>query len=195
MPSLPCYLAGDDPKILLNFLNESAEISFVVPAGARRWRTVLDIPELNPGRQFLWHMPGGPLSMIRGGNEPEEPILNPESGFWSQSADQPYFGPTATNVIWLDFRPVIYDKETGAPNVNLSDFSWIGNRYSAIGHPASTATERWWKLLKRVVQKHAVKVPRGGPGQPYPVDTFAFPDAQRLFAEGAKGIINPQPIR
>jgi hypothetical protein len=160
MPNVPCYLAGDDPKILLSFLNESDEIAFVIPAGVRRWKTISDIPELESGRQFLWHKPGGPLPLFRGGYEPEEPILDPESGFWSQSLDQPCFGPTATNVIWLHFRPVIYDKESGAPTINLSEFSWIGNRYANIGHPAPPATEKWWKQLKRVVQKHAVKVPR-----------------------------------
>ncbi len=178
MPGLQCYLSGTSTQeIILKFLNESDEIAFVVPAGVCRWKTVSKVSALRPGRHFLWHIPGGPLPLFRGGNERIEPIIDPDSGFWSQSIDQPAFGPTATGVIWLDLRPVLYDQTTGATMIDVSGFSWIGSHYSLIGHPASPATSKWWNRLRRFLQKHAVKVPRGGPGQPHPEDSYAFPNS------------------
>jgi|AGTN01.2.fsa_nt_gi hypothetical protein len=183
MPYLGCYLAGDDEKIILNFLNESDEIAFVVPAGrVRRWKTVSTIPELSHGEQSLWHKPGGPLPLFQGAFDPAESILDPENGFWSQSVDRPTFGGSDTNVIFLHFRPVIVDKVTGEITLNVSDFSWVGNYFSISGHPAPAATEKWWKQLRRFVKKHAIKVKR----ECYPDGAFAFPDAQRLIAKGVK---------
>lgn len=190
MPWLPLYATENDLPQILEHLNASPEIAFVVSHGLGKWLAVKSLDSLAPGRYCLWHVPSGPLPLFRGAHEAPGQIADPFAG-WAEAkagADpsSPYFGPGHPGVFWLNVRANGITRE-GTPLVGLSSFEWIGNHYKVIGSPAQPETERYWKALQRWAKKVAVKVPRGGPTAVTPPEIWAFANAQSLFATGAKG--------
>jgi hypothetical protein len=191
MPWLPIYAAEKDYSEILEHLNQSNEIAFIVSIGAGKWVAVDSIKEFNPGRHCIWHVPSGPLPLFKGVDEKSEQIINPFDG-WKEikagaNSSTPYFGAGHPGVIWLNVRSHQTDKLSGIITIGLSSFEWIGNHYKAIGSPANPETEKFWKSLGRWVKKQAIKVPRGGPEQNTQPEIWAFSNAISIFESGAKG--------
>ena len=194
MPWLPMYASEKDYQLLLEYLNESDEIAFIVSDGPRRWKAVHTIEAMSHGRYALWHLPAGPLPLMRRGQEIKETIADPFSG-WEEAErggnlSVPWFGPGPVGILWLNIRAGAHTN-SGEPLVGMSSFEWIGNHYRIIGSPADPSTERFWKALKRWVKKRAVYVPRGGPSVDSKPEIWAFPEAQLMFAANIKGMGNP----
>lgn len=191
MPWLPFYASESDWPALLSHLNASEELAFVVSNGPGKWIAVKALESLTYGRYCLWHVPSGPLPLIRGAKEAAGEITNPFAGWPEERAGadptKPYFGAGHPGVFWLNIRCKEAHRVSGEALVGLSSFEWIGNHYKSIGVAAKPETEKFWKTLGRWVKKLAVKVPRGGPQQPTPPEIWAFSGAQAMFEAGVKG--------
>lgn len=191
MPWLPIYADEADCSVLLDYLNHSEEIAFIVSVGAGKWSAIQRLETLNPGRHCLWHVPSGPLPLFRGAGESPGKIENPFSGWVEVKAgavaSQPYFGPGHPGILWLNVRGVEVHHLSGMATVGLSSFEWIGNHYKAIGSAANPETEKFWKILGRWVKKTSTKVPRGGINQSTPPEIWAFSGAESRLKNGARG--------
>jgi len=190
MPWLPLYASDEDFDTLRNHVNTADDLAYLVGCGKGQWKAVRTLESIEPGRYGLWHVPSGPLPLLHPGSAAPSDIEDPFSG-WSElrpGADPctPYFGAGHPGVFWLNLHGGSASRH-GEPVVGLSSFEWIGNHYRIIGKPAMAETGAAWKLLRRWVAKTASKVPRGGPKQRTPPEIWAFPGAQALFSQGAKG--------
>jgi hypothetical protein len=190
MPWLPFYASAGDFDALLQHLNSTDDIAFLVAAGPHRWVAKNTLESLQSGRICLWHTSSGPLPLLQPGDQKDLEVANPFEA-WTElrtGADPstPYFGAGHPGVFWLNLRGDGMSRQ-GAPIVALSSFEWIGNHYKIIGDAALPQTEAAWKALRRWIGKIAKKVPRGGPAQPTPPEIWAFPHAQQLFADGVHG--------
>jgi hypothetical protein len=195
MPWLPIYCNESDQQEILSYLNEHEEIAFIVSDGPGRWIATRRIESLEPETYCLWHIPSGPLPLLRGLMDTPGEIVNPFDG-WTEirpgaDASLPYFGPANPGVIWLNIHGMKTDKLSGAPLVGLSSFGWIGNHYRIIGIPAKIETETFWKMLRKWTRKQARLVPRGGPGKLVRPEIWAFRGASDMFENGIEGAINP----
>ncbi|WP_175625129.1 MULTISPECIES: hypothetical protein [Oxalobacteraceae] len=193
MSWIPMYATKKDIAQLVEYLNGSEEIAFIVSNGTNQWIAVNSVETLEPGKHWLWHVPSGALPLARMG-EPYGEIEDPFEGWAATYATRdpsvPYFGPGHPGVFSLEVRREQLAKD-GTHYIPMSSFGWIGNRYRIIGFPANPATEKYWKVLKRWMKKTSVQVPRGGPGGEYKPEIWAFEDAMGHFAQGAKGVMNP----
>lgn len=191
MPSLPIYADESDCSAVVDHLNQSEEIAFIVSVGAGKWAAVPRIERLKPGRYCLWHVPSGPLPLFRGANEPPGLIENPFSGWVEVKAgadtSQPYFGAGHPGIIWLNVRGTDVNHLSGLATIGLTSFEWIGNHYKSIGSSAHPDTEKFWKSLGRWVKKNSVKVPRGGLNQSTPAEIWALEGAASQLESGARG--------
>jgi hypothetical protein len=188
------YASEKDHQELLDYLNKSDEIAFIVSNGDRKWKAVHTIEAMPHGRYALWHIPAGPLPLMRRGEETKETIADPFAG-WEEAErggdlTMPWFGPGPIGILRLTVRASA-QTSSGEPLVGMSSFEWIGNHYRIIGSAADPSTEKFWKALKRWVKKVAVRVPRGGPSVDTKPEIWAFADAQVLFSENVKGVGNP----
>ena len=186
MPWLPIYADSCDMERMCDWLNASEEVAFIVPCAPGRWRAVSSVPSFDSDRVCLWHVPSGPLPLLHPHPSKEVgAILDPWSG-WQElriGADpqRPYFGAGHPGVIWLNVRAL---SRRSAPGIGLSSFEWIGNRYRLIGNAAEASTEKFWRSLRRWVQKQCQKIPRYGPIDGPGAEIFTFPSAQAAFESG-----------
>ena len=190
MPWLPFYASSEDFGAVLQHLNASEDIAFLVSAGPRKWVAERTVPSVHPARMCLWHIGSGPLPLVGAEEQEDLEIPNPFEP-WTElrtGADPttPYFGAGHPGVFWLNLRGEEVSHQ-GAPVVGLSSFEWIGNHYKTIGSAALPQTEALWKGLRRWIAKAGKKVPRGGPAEPTPPEVWALPRAQAKFAEGLRG--------
>ena len=185
------YLAQDDAPSLITLLGE--DVAFIVRDGERRWRATLDHAHPIGTRTALWHVPSGPLPLLRSSpNLPDAEVLNPWAG-WTEErtgadATTPYFGAGHPGVFWLNLR--IQSRQTGYV-CGLSSFEWIGNRYSIIGSPAPVVTAKRWAKLKRQIGRIAKKVPRGGRTERTPPEIWAFASADAQLGAHGRADANP----
>ena len=198
MPWLPIYAAPQDLSEVFAFLDQSSELAFIISDGSGRWRATSVVERVStpqPKRYCLWHVPSGPLPLLRADDREPGSIVDPFGGWQEErgGADPacPFFGAGHPGVIWLNVSPDNLDTVSQIRAMGLSSFEWIGNRYRIIGFPALAVTERFWKSLRQWVQQRASKVPRGGPTRPTPPEIWAFRHARELFSQGAVGAINP----
>ena len=193
MPWLPIYADGSDFKVIHEWLNQNEELAFIVSDGPKRWKVTTTIPELTGTRVCLWHVPSGSLPLL--GPTPRHQggvIPSPWSGWQelrtSAEPEVPYFGAGHPGIIWLNVRVAAKWVKDG---IGLSSFEWIGNHYSAIGHPAPEVTERLWQSLKRWTKKSAKRIPRSGlVDGPHP-EIWTFPSAFAAFERGIGRDPNP----
>lgn len=191
MPWIPMYLVPDDVPSLLALLDE--DLALIVPDGARRWRATLDRAQMDASRTAFWHVPSGPLPLVRSQpNLPDREVSDPWAG-WTEErtgadATTPYFGAGHPGVFWLNLgirsNPAKYV-------CGLSSFEWIGNRYSIIGPPAPDVTVKRWNRLKRQIAKVATKIPRGGRTEPTPPEIWAFANADEALGSFGQADNNP----
>ena len=194
MPWLPMYLTSDDVPLLVDLLSKDAEIAFLISDGPKRWRAVKEASGSLAGCFALWHIPSGPLPLLGATeNNSTELVENPWAG-WREKlsgADPktPFFGAGHPGVIWWNLHPAGSDANSVC---GLSSFEWIGNRYQVLGFGAKPETERWWKSLRRRVQRLARKVPRQSLSSPRPLEVFAFPAALSKLQAGCLADQNPR---
>lgn len=193
MPWLPLYADAHDFRTILDWLNATEELAFIVADGPHRWRAVHTIPSLESYRFCLWHVPSGPLPLLQAHpNRENGRVEDPWSG-WQElrtgaDASQPYFGAGHPGILWLNHRPVSLRFPRG---IGLSGYEWIGNHYRAIGSPADASTEAFWRAMRRWTQKHARKIPRHGPLDGPRPEIYAFPSALAAIESGTDRDMNP----
>jgi hypothetical protein len=190
MSWLPFYACSADFDALLQHLNSTDDIAFLVSAGPRKWVAQKTVGSIQPGRMCLWHIGSGPLPLVQPGDQQDLEVTNPFEA-WAElrtGADPsaPYFGAGHPGVFWLNLGRDDVSLQ-GVPTIALSSFEWIGNHYKIIGNAAPPQTEGAWKALRRWMGRVATKVPRGGPAQPTPPEIWALPHAQLMFSNGAVG--------
>jgi hypothetical protein len=192
MPWLPLYASETDFKWLFSLLSADDEIAFIVSVGPKQWIAKAAIPFSGDARYCLWHVPSGPLPLLRDKGNDNGLILDP----WKPWAEErtgadsstPYFGAGHPGVIWLNARVKSKIKKDG---IGMSSFEWIGNHYRLIGNPAHEATERYWKRLGRSIKKIATRIPREGMWDGGNAEIWALPDALLKIQNGAER--NPNP--
>lgn len=187
MPWLPIYAVETDMRWLFNSLSAESEIAFLVPAGNRRWIAAKTKEFTGDCRICLWHVPSGPLPLLRERGKPESVVGDPWTG-WTEErtgADPttPYFGAGHFGVFWLNVCTAGRMKDA----IGLSSFEWIGNRYAA----APEITERFWKKLGRIIKKQAVCVPREGAWDGAHPEIWALPEALKQCVIGRDRDANP----
>jgi hypothetical protein len=190
MPSIPFYASSEDSSAVVEHLNASADLAFLVSAGPRQWVAVKAIDSIRPGRHCLWHIASGPLPLVRTGNQDDQVITDPFEP-WTEArtgadSSTPYFGAGHPGVVWLNMRSEELSRR-GEAVVGLSSFEWIGNHYRIIGNAAQPQTETVWKGLRRWIGKIGIKVPRGGPAEVTSPEVWALPGAQKQFEKGLRG--------
>ncbi|RYD33569.1 MAG: hypothetical protein EOP86_13075, partial [Verrucomicrobiaceae bacterium] len=151
MPCLPIYAAQDDFAKILDWLNASDQIAFLVSGGPRRWEAVPRIDSISVPRICLWHVPSGPLPLLHPHPDRKQSLITDPLRGWEElrtGADPstPYFGAGHPGVIWLNHRPVSSRISGG---IGLSSYEWIGNHYRMIGKSAKPDTETFWRLLRK----------------------------------------------
>ena len=192
MPWIPFYASDDDFRLILERLNSDPEIAIIVSAGEGRWLARRETPAMTDGKHVLWHIPGGPLPLLRADPFAEAgTVEDPFSGWKEQrpGADPsiPFFG-SIPGIIELH-KSVNGDVSSGA--LGLSSFGWLGNRYRVIGKGASPATQSWWRRMQSWVKQAATeKIPRGGHSNS--PEIWAFPAARAQIDAGVPRDSNPR---
>jgi hypothetical protein len=187
MPWLPFYAVEEDMRWVFGALSAEPELAFLVSSGDKRWIAQKSKEYTEDCRVGLWHIPSGPLPLLRGKRGADGTVDDPWKGWREErtGADPtlPYFGPGHVGVIWLNAR--VNGRKNGA--VGLSSFEWIGSRYVQ----APDASERFWRKLGRTLKKQAIRVPRGGPWDgPHP-EIWALPESLKQFVLGHDRDLNP----
>jgi hypothetical protein len=200
-PSTGCPAFSSTPtlktaKLSWEKLKSDPEIAFILRDGRNRWvaRQNAQVADLPDGPYCLWHIPGGPLPLVRrswfGGKSGI--IENPFDGWtqWSGGGDLrvPFFG-SISGVVTLGILRRAHDDPSG---IGQSYFGWLGDRYRDAGAPASKETTRWWRKLGEWVSRTAVgKITRWGPIDGPDADIWAFPSAHRQIQLGVHRDANP----
>ncbi len=191
MPWLPLYLNKADLAQVFAWLNEEAEVAFIVSDGLRRWRAVKAMAEVSDGRFCLWHQQSGQLPLLRQGL-PDAFVDDPWAGWREEltgaNSTLPYFGTGHPGIYWLNAQT---SSRWSADAIGLSSFEWVGNHYKAIGKEAPPVTKQWWERLKRWVKKQAVRIPRDGRWDGPEKEIWTFPDALEEIKSGKHRDINP----
>jgi hypothetical protein len=187
MPWLPIYAVEEDMRWLFDTLSMEPEVAFLVSVSDKRWTAVKRKAFAGDCRIGLWHVPSGPLPLLRERGQPEGQIDDAFAGWTEERTGAepttPYFGAGHFGVFWLNVRTA--GRKKGA--IGLSSFEWIGNRYAS----APESTERFWKKLARIIKKQAIRVPREGTWDgPHP-EIWALPEALKHFVIGRERDANP----
>jgi hypothetical protein len=194
MPWLPIYADSFDFEKILGYLNASEELAFIVTNGLGRWIAVPTVHAIESSTICLWHVPSGPLPLLHPKPSKEIGSISDPWAGWEElragaDSSKPYFGAGHSGIIWLNVRP----KSRLDPNaIGLSSFEWIGNHYWAIGQRADESTEKFWRNMRRWVQKSTIKIPRSGPLDGPHAEVFAFPSAVAAFNAGTQRAGNPE---
>jgi hypothetical protein len=182
------YLLNDDVGLLVEHLDNDADLAWLASTDPGHWIATLHHPPL-VRRMGLWHAPSGPLPLLAAdpGEQAVDWIHDPWSGWQERRSgsnpNTPYFGAGHPGVYWLNLRADPY-RPTKTAEIGLSSFEWIGNHYRQIGSRPDPSTERHWKALRRWVGKMAVKIPRAGDADRFAPEIFAFPHALAAIRAG-----------
>ena len=192
MPWLPMYASEDDLKWVFSILSNEEEIAFVTASGPGRWIAIDRLDYSGDMRYCIWHIPSGPLPLLRPQGQADGCVKNPWQGWKEeqQGADStvPYFGPGHPGVIWLNAKAKSKRRDN---TLGLSSFEWVGNAYRLIGRPAPEHTERFWKRLGRTIKKEALRIPRMGAWNGQGPEIWALPDALSRIQQGIERDGNP----
>ncbi len=191
MPWLPFYADEEDFRVVLGRLNADEESAVIVPNGAGRWVAKRTVDGLADGCYCLWHIPSGPLPLLfrRAGKihtaAVEDPFAGWEARLTGHNPSVPYFGIHPGVIVMAKVTQGVESPDA----IGMSGFSWIGNRYRAIGYGAAESTGKWWRRLRRWVRKQAVRrIPRKAGLEP---EIWVFPSAYRRIAGGVGHDVNP----
>ncbi len=204
------YLNHADIVLLLDRLNADPEIAFLVATGIpeydHSWIAVTRVEQLRDGCTMLWHVPSGDLPLLaKEFPDPPTIIPDPWQGWTEQrpGADPsfPFLG-IHPGVVELDINRhgVTFDGRGKQPwsslprsadIIGMSSFGWVGPRYTMIGRSAPESTTRWWRRLRRWVNKNARRIPRSGTPDGPDAEIFAFPSAYAAIVQGKLRDDNP----
>jgi len=192
MPWLPIYATEQDIQSIFEFLNNEEEIAFIVSDGPGKWIPKKQLQYEGDIRYCIWHVPSGPLPLIRQNDQEDGLIEDPWQGWKEERSGSdpknPYFGAGHPGIIWLNARAV---SKRNPNSIGLSSFEWIGNWYRIIGNAAPEATEKFWKRMGRRVKKGAIRIPRDGAWDGEKPEIWALPDAQIKIKSGIERDNNP----
>lgn len=160
----------------------------------QRWKAIRAVNTLKDGHHSLWHVPAGPLPLIRMDAGPR-PLIGPQGPQyppipdpWTGWVGPPGFGPGCHPWIrlelWVRHQPYTQEERTALPELNVfwmdkreklvvSGLQWTGNYF----RPAPRDTQRWWNRMKAWVDRTAVRL-RTNPG------FWAFPSALQKLKNG-----------
>lgn len=197
MAYLPMYLSQDDLSLLLEKLNSSSDVGFIVRTSPGNLAVVPELPELRDGRYQLWHFRGEALPLYRekrsifGTKLIEEKVTEPRKG-WKEvhvgANGQPWFGGAFPDMYMLEIRTQAR-KDPCA--IGLSGFEWAGNSGWSQGRRASGCVTAWWEDLRKWAGKTARKIPRSGDVHGPNKEVYAFPNAFRSIVAGTPRADNP----
>jgi hypothetical protein len=205
-----------DARLILDRLNVDPDIAFIIHDGPRsyetaqpssevgitaqigtghpehrqRWRAVWDLEQFEEntaGDHILWHVPSGPLPLIRAG-QTERMISDPWAGWIEEEPNQwqdaPYFGWRfyGTIQLQLNARHLAYT-ETELKTLRVLNHYWMQNDGLYVSHfqskLSSAEAEQWWARFEGWVSSTAVKLKDQTGGN----EVWTFPSAlQRLKA-------------
>lgn len=192
MSWLLIYATEHDLRNVFAFLNEEDEVAFLVSDGPGRWVAKKHINYQGDSRYCIWHIPSGPLPLLRPNGKEEGLVQDPWQGWEEERAGadptSPYFGPGHPGVIWLNAHAVSNRKRDA---IGLSSFEWIGNWYRMVGNPSPETTTRFWKRIGRRVKKCALRIPRAGAWNGPTPEVWALPDALMKIQSGVERDVNP----
>ena len=192
MPWLPIYASDSDLEGIFSLLCADEEVAFLVSSGPKQWIAKSMVPYSGNARYCLWHIPSGPLPLLREKGKSHGTVEDPWRGWVEEctgaNPSTPYFGAGHPGIIWLNARSESKLKKDG---LGMSSFEWIGNHYRIIGNPADASTERFWKKLGRSIKKNAIRIPRDGPWDGDRVEIWALPDALLKIQNGVERNSNP----
>jgi hypothetical protein len=192
MAWLPLYATEKDLQNVFRLLSDDEDAAFLVSNGPRKWIATSRCEYSGDAIYCIWHVPSGPLPLLRAQGIEAGCVDNPWGGWTEQRtvADPttPYFGAGHPGIIWLNARA----KSKRTPDaIGMSSFEWIGNHYRCIGNAATPETERFWKRLGKAIKKGAKRLPRGAPWDgPHP-EIWALPDALEDIRAGTPRDDNP----
>jgi hypothetical protein len=191
---LPIFVDERDAKLLVDWLNQEAEIAFLVSVGGGKWKAEASVADLKDGEYSLWHIESGSLPLWCGSHY-QGTITNPWEGWTdlplAESPTRPISGVNCPGVISLTLhtRHQPYSKqelnELSVCNgllmrekdiMIVSDFQWIRDRYGS----APRQTHRWWRRLNYWVSRQAVRLTPAGVRWSF----WAFPSAFKKLKSG-----------
>lgn len=159
-----------------------------------RWKAVDAVDALSDGLNSLWHIPAGPLPMIKTDSAlvPLAPQYPPIPDPWAGWTGPAGFGPGCHPWIRLELRTrhrpyteqelaTLHERNAfwlGKDDMlAVSGFQWTGSHF----RPAPPQTHRWWNRMKRWVDRNAVQLPtKAG------FSFWAFPSALQKLKSGMR---------
>jgi hypothetical protein len=143
----------------------------------QRWKAARPVQSLNEGEHSLWHIPAGPLPLLRAdGSRPDPPIPDPWSG-WTEGRPgcmphTPYFGPA-----WpAEIRLQLITHKSGYDLV-VSSLAWPGGPQQ---------TQLWFDKMQSWFGRTAARLPAARFQDPAGTQVFwAFPAALESLKAGA----------
>jgi hypothetical protein len=184
MPSIQMYLDGADVDFLNDWLNQEEEIAFLTSNGRKHWiakkehsisddlRNILEKFGYFgfPFDYELWHVPSGPLPLIKPNNGVVSLRMKEEDWKYKDFISNPWLGwkeeteGSNPRIPYFESHPGVLQvtiTPTQQWGISTSYFGWIGNHYSIIGNKANPLTEKFWKRLYQMVRKVSTQIPRG----------------------------------
>jgi hypothetical protein len=165
----------------------------------QRWKAVQAVDALKDGQHSLWHVPAGPLPLLKryaGPQPPTRPLVAPPDSPipdpWAGWTAPPGFGPGCHPwirlALWTRHRPYTEQERTSLHELIsfwfgnddmlvVSGFQWTGSHF----RPAPTQTQQWWNRMRGWVDRTAVKL-RADPSSCF----WAFPSALRKLKNGMR---------
>lgn len=80
MPWLPIYATDKDLQNIFSYLNDEEEVAFLVANGAGRWIARKSHDYIGDARYCIWHVPSGPLPLLRQGGKEDGLVEDPGKG-------------------------------------------------------------------------------------------------------------------
>lgn len=165
-------------------------------ASLQSWKAVRTVDSIADGYHSLWHVPAGPLPLIKRVTGPI-PLIGPQGpGFppipdpWAGWTGPDGFGsgchPWIRLELWTRHRPYTQQERTVLRELNafwlnqddmlvVSDFQWTGSHF----RPAPPQTQRWWNRMNGWIDRTAVRL-RTNPS------FWAFPSALEKLKNGMR---------
>jgi hypothetical protein len=185
MPAFAVYINFHDLDIIMGWLNNDIDISFIVSDGSHKWRAVETIDKWKNRIYCLWHRDSG-LPLIRK-DKSSIAVPDPWAGWTEEvtgaNSHMPYFGPGYPGIYWLYVRCT----STKRPeNIGISYFEWIGNYFKKAGCEAPQIAQKWWNHLRGWVKKNAIQIPVEGEWDDRSAKekVWAFPGALKEIQSG-----------
>ncbi|MCA3020466.1 MAG: hypothetical protein ING66_12975 [Rhodocyclaceae bacterium] len=199
MPGLIIYATRADGEFIRKWINAACEVAWIEKIRQEgciyEWKATQEIGPLQQQQYALWHVESGPLNIPSGGIGAADTLVDDPFNGWIQKLDhagatRPWFGGNLPGPYSFTFAE---DGCEARGNLARSEFSWLGDRYKAIGKPAHPAARSWWRKLQRFVERSSTAVPWVDSLSNRKVIPMAyvFPDAARQIANGRQRDVNP----